>query len=359
MKYLILMPIFAFVFGVVRLASAQQHSPAPPDAANAVPERTKVDPHKRQSVQLDSRNDPFFRAAREEQLKRLRAIETLVEQGKAATAKKQYALAESLYVRAQKIDPQDGSTWHLLADLYEREGKHTKALQAYRSLVYPQNWNSSIGTDPTFRMRFVLALCRSNAYPEAVQVFNKTMDESARYNTPGAVIEKAKLTGDNSEVVQYIEERSLVPLRFDPDAPDEIHLQAAAHYVLGIKQPTYEVASREEQLAHLQKAARLAPQWGIVQSALSDALKRQGRTQAAIAAQKRALALGDYSSDLERGKRATDENQRKHQLRYHPDHPEYYHYHDPNMRPTQAEVDAALIEKKKRDAANPTGAAGN
>lgn len=341
------------VLGAGVLALVRQQTPVSDHPTrNASPSR------KRELVQPPvvvhgNKDNVTGRAGDQAELMKLRSIQSFIKQGKAAMSGEQFAQAESIFRQALKTEPNDAMTLRLLAEVYEREGMHTKAIEAYRTLIY-SNAHSSISSDPTTLMHFVLSLCRSNQYAEAVQVFNKTMDDSAHGSIPEEVIVNAQRTGNTVAFAPYIEKYSLLPMRFDVNNLEENKLQAAAHFVLGTKQPSFAPPGAGEQMRHLQAAVRLAPKWGQAHSALADALVKKGQTQAAQAAQKRALALGDHSSIKERLIHANDEGQHAHQLLYHPDHPEYYHYHDPKMIPTKAEVDAALIELKKKNSANPT-----
>ena len=342
-SYLVLAPFFLLGVGCIALAHQQRHT-IPPKAPLM------------ESIIKDTETG---RKGREAETALLIRIQPMLKQGQAAVAKGQYAQAEGIFRQVLQLQGHDARTWLLLADVYERQGKEAKALEAYRTLLYPVNWGSSISSDVTTRMRYVLALCRSNRYEEAAQVFDKAMNATVLENIADALREQIAQTHDAMTQEDAVEAHSLLPLRFDPASPDKRLLQAAAHYVLGTKQPSFGPPGAGEQMKHLQAAVRLAPQWGQAHSALSDALQRQGQTQAAQTAQKRALALGDHSSLKERLIHANDEGQHAHQLLYHPDHPEYYHYHDPKMIPTKAEVDAALIELKKRNAANLTSATGH
>ena len=252
-------------------------------------------------------------------------IQPLIKQGRAAMAQKKYAQAEQAFRQALAIQPEDATSWLLLGETCDQEGKSMQAAEAYRQLVEAQNWGSNINSDPTTYMRYALTLCRSNDDAKAAQVFHKAM---------------AKAGG-----------RPLLDSSLDIDTTDRNQLQAAAHLILGTRQPSYGPASPDEQIAHLQAAARLMPRWGRVQSALADALQQRGRKQEAQTAQSRALARGDHNSLQERILRQQDENMRLHQLHYHPNQPELYQYHDPKMRPTQAEVDVATAALRTRNGA--------
>ena len=115
-------------------------------------------------------------------------------------------------------------------------------------------------------------------------------------------------------------------------------MQGAAHFLLGTRGPGYGPASEAEQLTHLRLAVQFQPHWGAAHDAFATALEKKGQPLAAKQAHARAAALGFHDSLPERIARQQDENMREHMFLYHPNQPERYHFHDPQMQPTPAEV---------------------
>ncbi len=250
------------------LALSQQHKPQSFETANTT--STKHINVPKAPLLIDSviKDSVSGQASAQARFATFQRSQPLLKLGRAAMGNKQYEQAQSLFLQAIKIYAEDPFSWLLLADAYERQGKYSKALEAYHTLVYSDGWGGSVGSDPTIHMRFVLALCRSNQYPEAAAVFNETMDDSARGSIPDEVMVNAKQIGGDAALAPYIEKYSLLPMRFDANDPDKRLLQAAAHYVLGTKQPSFASPGAGEQMRHLQAAIRLAPKWGQAHSAL-------------------------------------------------------------------------------------------
>jgi len=350
MKHTYLLTTTVLIVGASGFAFArQQNTPAHNKAATIPAKNRDADGIAREEI---TRTPPDLIAAVRRENMRHR-IYPLLKQADAAMKQKRYADAEQLFRKLIALDDEDGRYWLALADVCERQNKPQQALAAYRKLIYPQNWSDNVSSDVTTRMRYVLALCGINQYTEAVQVFNAAMNAMAIEDMSDAGRQQVAQTRDAMTHDAAVSAHSLLPMRFDPNDPDKRLLQAAAHFVLGTKRPSFVEPGKGEMMKHLQAAVRLAPQWGRVYSALADALIRQGNHQAAQVAQARALALGDHSSNQEDLYRVLDKSAREHMLRFHPNEPERYQFHDPTMIPTQAERDAAAIELKKRNADNP------
>lgn len=352
MKHTYLLATTILVVGASGFGFARQQNPPPVPKKVASPHaKSPTADHVGRAVSSRSLSNPILQA----QIERLRRLtDPLLRQANAAMKRERYADAERLFRKLIALDETDGRIWFALADVCERQNKPQQALAAYRQLIYPKSWSDNVSSDVTTRMRYVLALSGSNQYAEAVQVFNEAMNATAQEDMSDTLREEVARTRDAVTHDAAVSAHSLLPMRFDPNAPDKRLLQAAAHFVLGSKRPSFTVIGADEQMKHLQAAVRLAPQWGRVYSALADALIRQGDHQAAQVAQARALALGDHSSNQEDLYRVLDKSAREHMLRFHPNEPERYQFHDPAMIPTQAERDAAAIELKNRKADNPT-----
>jgi tetratricopeptide (TPR) repeat protein len=207
------------------------------------------------------------------------SIRPIVQQGEQAMAQGRYAEAEGLFRKALGIFPQDAMALLRLAEVCERQDKQAEALRAYHELIYPQGWGSNINSDPTTYMRYVLALTRSGQWQEAVAVYEKAMQ---------------RVTQTDRKVYLY--------LHFDPGVVDRSGLQAAAHYVLGTRYPTFGPADPAEQREHLGAAVRLRPRWALAQFAYGRALAEAGRLNEAKAAYSRAASLagGDLKPQVQK-----------------------------------------------------------
>lgn len=195
-------------------------------------------------------------------------LTSFLTQGKLKMEQKHYSQAENLFRKALALDNAESEAWLLLADVYERQGKLEEALPAYHRIIYGQG--GSIGSDPVTRMRYVLALVRSNRYADAVQVYDK-----ARYDASGS------------------DDAALFPLRFATNNPEESRLQAAAHYVMGLKHPLHCGATPKELRQHLEAAIRLAPDWSKPHAAIAKMLERSWHVQAAEVEYAKARQLGE------------------------------------------------------------------
>jgi tetratricopeptide (TPR) repeat protein len=179
-----------------------------------------------------------------------------------ALSKKEYAAAEVACREALAIDKQDAFAWIYFAYASEGQGKYNQALKAYRALVYSHGWGSSINSDPTTLMRYVLALSRSGG----------------RWDEAVAVFDRAQKQADGGRGMK------LVDAQFDSARPDWNGMKAVAHYVLGTRSPRHEPADPAEQLKHLEAAVRLKPSWAAAETAYGRALEKAGRREDAKAA---------------------------------------------------------------------------
>ena len=208
--------------------------------------------------------------------------EQIAKQGQKALDQKRYPEAETLFRKAVAIQPENSAARLLLAEVCERQGKLEEALEAYHALVYaPDAMGDSIALDPTTRMRYVLALVRSNRYTEAVAVYDLARKQAVSAR-----------------------EESLLPLRFDANNPDENRLQAAAHYVMGVKRPEHRENTLGELRQHLEAAIRLAPDWGKPYAELGKMLERRNHFVEAEGYYTKARNLGEpvesYKQESER-----------------------------------------------------------
>ena len=221
----------------------------------------------------------------------------VVQQGQTALDHKRYTEAENLFRKAVQIHAKTPEASLLLADVSERQGKLEQALQAYYTLVYSQDGGSSIGTDPVTRMRYVLALVRSNRYEDAVQVYDLARQQ-------------ADISRD--EV--------LFPLRFDANTPDENHLQAAAHYVMGIEPPLHRENVPGELRQHLDAAIRLAPDWGKPHAALGKMLEWHRHVQEAEVEYTKSRNLGEPVESYKQKYARIEADMLRKSYELHPEH---------------------------------------
>lgn len=189
--------------------------------------------------------------------------------------RRDWAAAEAASHRAVALASEDALGWLLLPRAREKQGKHAQARAAYRKLVYSDahGWSSSINTDPTTLMRYVLALSRTGA---------KGFKEAA------AVYERARRQPTFASSRDGTDE-----LDFDPSRADWPTLKAAAHPVLGMRGPRHGPPDPAEQREHLEAAVRLRPGSALAQLAYGRALRKAGRIADARTAHRRAAAHAD------------------------------------------------------------------
>jgi len=209
-------------------------------------------------------------AMKAETAKEQQFIDPLVRQAKEAVAKRNYSDAERLFRRAiatyKDLDlPGELDEVSIpLAEVYERLGKPREAITVYRDLVaYKPHFSSSIASDPTTHMKFVLALARDHQWAEAANVYNKMMDRQARHDDESTGFHRSLMSPE--EAARYVDRYMPEPLysvRFDPDQPNLVDLQAAAHYLLGVKEPHWGGKLGEKE-AHLKAAIKFRPQWAL------------------------------------------------------------------------------------------------
>ena len=230
-------------------------------------------------------------SAKEEQF-----IDPLIRQAKEAAAKGRFSEAENLYRKALATykaldiwsDPLSLSL--SLAEVCERLGKQREAIAIYRDMVTdkPHSFNS-VSADSTTYMKFVLALARDHQWAEAANVYNKMMDRQARHDDESTLFQRSRLSSE--EAAQYVERYVPEPLysvRFDPEQPNFVDLQAAVHYLLGIKDPSSGGKLGEKE-AHLKAAIRFRPRWALAHYTYGELFERtprgeEARKQFALAA---------------------------------------------------------------------------
>jgi len=198
------------------------------------------------------------------------SIRTVGRQGEQAAANGHYAEGEILFWKALVVYPHSPESLLGLADACAGKGKQAEALKAYQALIYARGWGSSINSDPTTSMRYVLALSRIGRWQEALDVYDKANQRT--------------LSGTG---------KPIAPVSFTRGTPSWTELKAAAHLALGMRRPSYGPADLRAQLAHLETAARPQPNWAAAQFAYGQALEKAGRVKEAKSAYEKALTRAD------------------------------------------------------------------
>jgi tetratricopeptide (TPR) repeat protein len=201
-----------------------------------------------------------------------RRIGELNRQGEAAVAQGKYAQGEALFRKGLSIRDNLGESWLLLADVCERQGKQSQALQAYDALFHGPGRLSSEVNMPVTRIRYALALTRAGRWQEAVAVYERTVGIS--------------------EVGQY----------FDARVVERARLQAAAHLFLAPRVNVYVEGGARDRLKHLQEAVRLAPRWALAHYKYGEELARTQRLPEARTEYSRAASLagGDLKPQVQK-----------------------------------------------------------
>ena len=200
----------------------------------------------------------------------LNALIPIHKMQKAAFANRDYYQLETLCNQGIALYSAEPFSWLYLAEAEEHLGKTNEELKAYRELIYPNGWGSSINSDPTTHMKYVLALLRNNNWEEAVKVYTKAMPEGAR-------------------VFSFnISERG-----FDSGRREFKRMQGMAHLYLGSHSPGYRPDRPGEILGHLQEAIKLQPGLALAHYAYGRQLEEENRPVEAKAAFQRALRFGD------------------------------------------------------------------
>lgn len=225
----------------------------------------------RQPVSVPSQKvtNPAAEAAYLEQIKRVRP---LIKEAQAEVDKGHYQRAENLLQQAIVLNSTSAEAWLHLADVCEKQNKQTDALKAYHELVYSnqKGWGSSINSDMVTRMKYVLALLRSNKWQEAVAVYDLAMKTSIE-----------------------VDGHPLVDSGFSPNRREISRLEEVAHVVLGTQSPTWGPPSKAEQKKHLEAAVRLQPNLPMVQFVYAQKLEKDGDFVAAKAAYQKAATHAD------------------------------------------------------------------
>jgi len=261
MKGIHLIFVVALVFGGAGNVHTQEHPYTQGEADSLARESKQFRDHLRELGDAAMKAE----SAKEEQF-----IDPLIRQAKEAEAKGKYSEAEKLYRKAlatyKDLDlPGELDEVSIpLAEVYERLGKPREAITVYRDLVaYKPHFSSSIASDPTTHMKFVLALARDHQWAEAANVYNKMMDRQARHDDESTGFHRSLMSPE--EAARYVDRYMPEPLysvRFDPDQPNLVDLQAAAYYLLGVKEPHWGGKLGEKE-AHLKAAIKFRPQWAL------------------------------------------------------------------------------------------------
>ena len=181
------------------------------------------------------------------------------------------AQAEAFFLQAVALD-HDSKAWLLLAQIYDRHNRKVEAVKAYHTLVYSdeQGWGGSISTDPNTHLRYVLALLRNRQWPEAVDVYTKTM-----------------------QMTLHTDGHALFDRQFDPQLPDFLRLEAVTQLGLGITLQLDGTLNEQDQIKHLKAAVGLEPRWALAQYSYGKALQEAHRYTEAQAAYANAINLDD------------------------------------------------------------------
>lgn len=177
--------------------------------------------------------------------------------------------AEDQFLKAYKIWPENGETVLALAHLYQRTGKTNEAAKFWHELVYPQNWGSSVSSDPLVRGEYILLITEhadksGAAWREAAALYNRTLQQS------GDRVDRSRL--------------------FDPNRPEYAKLRAQVHAILGTGDYAHGPAGTDK-LTHLREAVRTLPNDPTVQLNLGFALEKAGKFEEAAKAFHWAVAL--------------------------------------------------------------------
>ena len=200
---------------------------------------------------------------------RLNALRPIHKGQQEAIANGDYKALETQCQKGLGIDKLDAFSWTYLAEADEKLKKRADELAAYRALIYPQGWGSSINSDPTTHMKYVLALLRNNIWDEAVAVYNKALPvNTAVFSEP-------------------LSER-----RFDVNRREFARLQGMAQLYLGSHSPKFRADRKGEILSHLQAAIKAQPGLAIAYYAYGRQLEEENRTVEAKAAYQKAINLG-------------------------------------------------------------------
>jgi predicted Zn-dependent protease len=206
-------------------------------------------------------------------LEQIKHVRPLIREAREEADKRRYARAESLLRQAITLDSTSAEAWLLLAEACEKQNKQTEALKAYHELVYSneKGWGSSINSHITTRMKYILALLRSNRWPEAVAVYEMVRKGDSQTNHGRTTLDAA----------------------FDPNRREITRLQAVAHLVLGTVEPSWGPPSKAEQKKHIEEAVRLQPNMPAAQYAYAQMLVKEGNYEAAKAAYGKAATHAD------------------------------------------------------------------
>ena len=156
-----------------------------------------------------------------------------------------------------------------LAQTLEQEGKNQEAIKVYRYFLYPkQGWQTSLEDDPMLRMHFALLLANDKQWPEAVSVYESTI------NTVSLGTAYPSLN-----------------THFSPDTPEPALFQALVHLVMGITHNNR--LEHPEALVEYQAAINAQPDLAVARYYHGQGLQRLGRREEAQADFAKAAALGE------------------------------------------------------------------
>lgn len=156
-----------------------------------------------------------------------------------------------------------------LAQTLEQEGKGQQAIKVYRYLLYPKKgWQTSLEDDPLLRMHFALLLANDKQWPEAVFVYENTI------NTVNLGTAYPSLS-----------------VHFSPNTPEPALFQAMAHLAMGITHNNR--LEHPEALAEYQAAINAQPNLALAHYYHGQGLQRLGRRNEAQADFAKAAALGE------------------------------------------------------------------
>ena len=115
------------------------------------------------------------------------------------------------------------------------------------------------------------------------------MDRQARHDEESTRFQRSHMSPEDAAhyVERYVPE-PLYSIRFDPEQPNFVDLQAAAHYLLGIKNPSCGGKPGDKE-THLKAAIRFRPRWALAHYTYGELFERtprgeEARKQFALAA---------------------------------------------------------------------------
>ena len=208
-----------------------------------------------------------------------------------------YAAAIVASKSALAVNNRDAISWLTMAEANEKLGKQTDALKCYRELIYPKDWSSNVNTDPTTRMKYVLALTRSNIWPEAVAVYEQSVPWSI--DMRGARIRERTFTSDRREFSR---------------------IEALSHLIIGSRNPSFGPALPGEKMKHLAAALKLQPRMGLAHYLYGIEMQRQMKFDSAQTALAKAVSLGDSELKMRARLKLKDVDRTVESIRFQANH---------------------------------------